>query len=263
MSDPSDRAILAVDAALRDAVAVTADDHLDMTAALAGASAIQGALTVAFERRLVSLLPRKEGLSPEIKPLLAEIARLQADVFSLRAALAAQGTAIPQYRDPLLALRELLNGEAALTGHPPPFRCVVELGPQTLGYGWHAPERHGNGPWFRWSGPGERSGLLVPTGGGGLHRLTLRMRSPTPGLIEGMHITVNGREWHVNREAEGEHWVVRGSFDAAAEGAQRFFALIEWVVEETRALPESGRTDQRKAGFAILDILVERDDDKG
>lgn len=262
MSDLSDRAILTTDAALRNAVAVAADDHLDMTAALAGASAIQGALAVAFERRLISLLPRKEGLSPEIKPLLAEIARLQSDVFTLRAALAAQGSAIPQYRDPLLALRELLNGDAALIRRPP-FRSVVELGPETLGYGWHAPERRASGPWFRWSGPGERSGILVPTGGGGRHSLTLRLRSPIPGLIEGMRITVNGREWLSSRETEGEHLLLKGAFDAAADGAQRFFALIEWVVEATRLLSEFGGTDQRQAGFALSEILVEQNDGAG
>ena len=262
MGDARDRAVLAVDAALRDAVAIAADDHLDMTAALAGAQAIQGSLALAFERRLLSLLGRKEGPGAEMKPLITEIARLQSEVFVMRAALAGHGNAQPHYRDPLLALRELLNGEASLTPRPP-FRTVAGLGPEVLGYGWHPPERQGQGPWFRWSGPGERSGLLVPTGGAGRHHLTIRLRSPLPDLLAGMTITVNGCAWLPAQAEEAGQIILRGAFDAAAEGAQRFFALLEWSLAETRPLAEFGGTDPRRAGFALLEVLVEQNDAEG
>lgn len=260
MSEAGDAAMLQANEALRDAVALVADDHLDLAAALAGAAAVRGSVATAFERRLKNLVPA--GRPPWLDPLLSELARLQADHFVMRAALARHGEGMPAYRDALLVLREFLLADAEDRAQPP-FRVNVDLSSETLGYGWHPPERSGTGPWFRWSGPVTTSGLLVPTAGGGHYTVTLQLQSPVPGNVEGLRVRVNGTEVEWTRGAKGEQTTLQGAFSAASGDAQRFFALLEWEVPRCAPLSEFGANDQRLVGFVLHSVVVERGQPRG
>lgn len=260
MSESHDDVVLRADEALRDAVALAADDHLDLAVALAGASAVRGSVATAFERRLKNLMPA--GRPPWLDPLLSELARLQADQFVTRAALARHGEGMPAYRDALLVLRELLVADTESPAQPP-FKVQVDLSAETLGYGWHQPERSGTGPWYRWSGPVTTSGLLVPTAGAGDHSVTLQMQSRVPGNIEGLQVRVNGAEVEWTRSAKGEQTTLQGVFTAAPDGAQRFFALLEWEVPRCAPLSEFGANDQRRVGFVLHRVVLERWDSRG
>ena len=258
MSETSDAAVLRADEALRNAVALVADDHLDLAAALAGAQALQSSIVTAFERRLRGMLPQQDRPA-WLDPLLNEVARSQCDLFVMRAALAKHGQAVPAYRDALVLLREILVTETAMQERMP-FRASVDLGPTTMGYGWHAPERSGTNPWYRWSGPSTTSGLLVPTGGAGRYRITIQMQSNIPENVEAMRIRVNGIELDWKQTEKADLVTMQGSFAASPEGAQRFFALVEWEVPRCLPLSDFGGNDHRRAGFSLSRVIVELHD---
>lgn len=249
----------AADAGLKSAALLAADGRLDLRAAAAATRLVDNALTASFHQRLVAQMPQGAAVDPVAAILLGELARVQAELFVLKAAMAGDDAARQSgesYRDPLLVLQDLLGVEERLA-RATTRRAIVSLAPQTLGYGWHAPEQGGNGGWIRWSGPGRRSGLMVPAFGAVPHAIRLRLHSPIAANLDAFDIRLNRVPVDFTRKVEGSDLLLHGVFTPAADAAQRFFALLEWEVPEVRALREFSGTDERLVGFALFGVEVE------
>jgi hypothetical protein len=194
--------------------------------------------------------------------LVKQLARAQADIFALKAAVLGRDnlalTRDWEYRDPLKTYSVVL-GKTARASLPSDFgRYAMPLDPSVMGFGWYPAEEE-NGHWWRWSGPGLVAGLLAPRLFEGPARMEAMVSAvdktvfPASGLV-----TINDRPIDYTLEfADGDDVLAKLVFDVDLKDDQSGFFMLGFRVAATRSPYEkSGGYDNRQLGIGLLKLEV-------
>lgn len=241
------------------------DAAIDLSSIKKGSVPIATAIRDGFRSTMSPLLASAtmdDGMRALLEAMVERIAVLESDNFVLKTALANNNrfvmSEVARYTDPIVAMQA--HASAAHRAERSTVRSArVPLGPKVLGQGWHAVETRSDGSFWRWSGPGKRSTLLLPGLGAGAYTIGWEFQVLDSSVLDGWTVAVNGSpaanvtiDWGNSR---------RGRATVQAEiGAEErsSFLFLEMCVGGTLS-PASvdGTSDTRPLGIGIGEIGIE------
>ncbi|WP_448661644.1 hypothetical protein ACG3SL_13350 [Sphingomonas sp. CJ20] len=194
----------------------------------------------------------KDGLAAAVVALSAAVARLQADLFALKAErLVGAGGEAPSNLS-LLAAWEKPAADA--TGV---VDVVVELGPTVLGHGWFVEDK-GGGRFWRWLGPEPQAALVLPAFGPGTYELSTVVTALRADQLASLAVTVNGVPVVVKAGAvDGSSMPLHFTVELSAVDSN--FLFLHFTIAHTLTPREvSGGEDVRRLGIGLANLRVRR-----
>jgi hypothetical protein len=197
-----------------------------------------------------------DGAAAAVGGLIAVIARLQADLFLLKAAQLAPGASC------LDSLPTLESVVAMRQRQREAIDVLVDLSPRTLGHGWDVEDR-GQFHW-RWMSPEPRAAMVVPALGDGDFILSARINALAGEQLDSLVVKVDGlpvdiglvrldkSEAQINYQAD-----IQFQVSVKPDGSQ--FLFIEFAIDRTiapRDLYDS--LDPRLLGIGFSHLRMRR-----
>lgn len=257
---------VAADVRLSGTLAEMADAWIDLQRPATEGEYLMENLARRYEELLGSFLGAAQA-GPEaqhtvMKLLVKQLARAQADIFALKAAVLGRDKLVLtrdwEYRDPLQAYYDAL-GETATTAHPRNFsRYNLPLDSSIMGFGWYATEESGGNYW-RWSGPGLASGLMVPRLFEGPVRMEARIKMLNRSVMpESGLVSINGRamDYSLTFDDHDAAFATVGFDLDLGEDRSPFFMLEFKLAGTTSPKEEFGSADTRQLGVCLLRLEI-------
>jgi hypothetical protein len=254
----------AEDKQLSAKLAETADAWIDLQRPATECEYLMANLARRYEDLLAGFMGFAQSDSESLKMVLTllvkQLARAQADIFALKAAVLGRDKLVLtrdlEYRDPLKTYSVAL-GKTARASLPSDFgRYTMPLDPTVMGFGWYPAEEE-NGNWWRWSGPGLVSGLLMPRLFEGPVRMEAMVNAvdrtvfPASGLV-----AINDSPIDYALEFTGDA-LAKLTFDVDLQDDESGFFMLGFRVATTRSPYEkSGGYDKRQLGIGLLKLEV-------
>lgn len=200
-----------------------------------------------------------------VKPLLFKMihrmAALEADNFLMKLCLA---TGQRYVAAPSLNTADASEVFDQLLPRPPATRSfltsrLVELRPEVIGTGWHLPEQHPDGSYWRWSGPDRMATLVLPTVGSGVTRLSFDGAMLVPSDIDSTSFFVDGRPASnvTVTPLENRRFSVSLEATVSQRRTPSFFMLRIEVPQTVSPAEIDGFRDGRLLGIGLGKILLE------
>lgn len=243
------------------------DAAIDLTTTGKAATALAENIRDSYLNSLLPLLgalPRgTEDIAIVFRTLIERLATLEADLFLIKSCLVANQRFVmgeaAKYVDPLMALEASWPAYSGDTNNGPRLnRLSIPLGPTVLGQGWHSIESRPDGSFWRWSGPGTRSTLLLPRLGSGQYRIEWNFEVMDQRQLEGAKISVNGADVGGTQVAWHTRTTGKMSFFVEVPTSHRSsYLFLEIDLSETIAPAEMGRPDghtRRGMGLGLVTL---------
>jgi hypothetical protein len=214
---------------------------------------------------LVAVSAQDEDRKFDIITLLVkQLARAQADIFALKAAVLGRDKLILSrdwdYVDPLHSYYSSLGKDLTDTGFQELGRYRLRLDNSISGFGWHGTEDTPT-DLIRWSGAELSCGLLVPRFFSGIVKAELPIRTLGPGILsaEGA-LLLNGRPLSYTLEDEAWPASHKLSFEIDMTGNSQPFFMLEFRINKTYSPAEQfGADDHRQLGIGVNHLFVMTD----
>ena len=256
----------AQDARLSGKLAEVSDAWIDLQRPGTEGEHLMQNLSQRYENLLGSFMGAGE-VGPEarllvMKLLIKQLARAQADIFALKAAVLGRDKLVLtrdwEYRDPLQAYYEALGEDAVVVQRRSFSRYNLPIDSSVMGFGWYESEERGAASW-RWSGPGTSSGLMVPRLFEGPVRMEAGIKVLSRSVLpESGLISVNGKGMDYNlRAKEDDPEFATVSFDLDLGDDRSPFFMLEFKLAGTVSPNEQyGKSDTRQLGLCLLRLEI-------
>lgn len=129
------------------------------------------------------------------------------------------------------------------------------------GYGWHSREVDSSGRYFRWSGPSNKSTLLIAITPSERMTFTAAIfHVVSADTLKGLQIQINGTRldlrFHFDEQIKAT--IVSADFNGSYLDTNNLLSSIEFIVPETLApnMLDSINKDERKLGIAIYWVRI-------
>lgn len=245
------------------------DGAIDLAKVQGGAEALSKGLQSAFMATILPLIdevPVSTGNAAPIMRALAErVAALEADLFLIKSCLSGQHRFIAgdadNYQDPIAALRMLGANAPGILDMGPGAEINLHLGREVLGHGWHEIESRGENRFWRWSGPGKQSTLVLPCLGPGSYQIEWNFEVLDRAVVDPLSISINSKqvdELKINwRNRNTGTVIVKATIP---ENYRTGYVFLAFEIAAVLRPSEMGSSnDQRPLGLGMSDIKLTRE----
>ena len=196
-----------------------------------------------------------------MKLLVKQLARAQADIFALKAAVLGRDRLILsrdwEYMDPLHSYYSSLGQDVTDSGFQQLGQYRLRLDNSISGFGWHSAEDTPS-DLIRWSGAELTCGLLIPRFFSGIVKAELPIRTLGPDILsaEGA-LLLNGKPLPYTLDGDVPPASYRLSFEIDMVGNNQPFFMLEFRTNKTYSpADEFGADDHRQLGIGVSQLFL-------